>query len=48
MENATSRYESVGIAKPIPYINNARTHSPEQIKQIQASYCAPGQKAVKL
>ena len=37
MENATSRYESVDIDKLIPYINNARTHSPEQIKQIQAS-----------
>ncbi len=37
MENATSRYESIDIDKLIPYINNARTHSPEQIKQIQAS-----------
>ena len=37
MKNATNRYESVDIDKLIPYINNARTHSPEQIKQIQAS-----------
>jgi len=37
VKNATNRYESVDIDKLIPYINNARTHSPEQIKQIQAS-----------
>ena len=32
-----NKYQQVEIAKLIPYINNARTHSPEQIKQIQAS-----------
>ena len=37
MEKDASRYELIKIEKLIPYINNARTHSPEQIKQIQAS-----------
>ena len=37
MEKAINRYEMIDIDKLIPYVNNARTHSPEQIKQIQAS-----------
>jgi hypothetical protein len=37
MEKDVNRYEHVEIDKLIPYINNARTHSTEQIIQIQAS-----------
>ena len=33
----TSEMELVPIEKLIPYINNARTHSPEQIKKLRAS-----------
>lgn len=33
----TSEMEHVPIGKLIPYINNARTHSPEQIKKLRAS-----------
>lgn len=33
----TSEMELVPIGKLIPYINNARTHSPEQIKKLRAS-----------
>ena len=35
--NMTSEMELVPIGKLIPYINNARTHSPEQIKKLRAS-----------
>ena len=37
MNKGVNRYEYVQIDKLIPYINNARTHSQEQIKQLQAS-----------
>ena len=37
MEKTPTRMERVGIELLIPYINNARTHSDEQIKQLQAS-----------
>ena len=37
MKKDVNRYETVEIDKLIPYKNNARTHSEEQIKQIQAS-----------
>lgn len=33
----TSKFELVDINKLIPYINNARTHSPEQINKLRAS-----------
>lgn len=33
----TTKMELVPIEKLIPYVNNARTHSPEQIKKLQAS-----------
>ena len=33
----TSEMEHVPIGKLIPYINNARTHSPEQIRKLRAS-----------
>jgi DNA modification methylase len=34
---ATERFEKVGIDKLIPYVNNARTHSKEQILQLRSS-----------
>ena len=37
MSRRTDRLEIVSIDKLIPYANNARTHSDEQIRQIQAS-----------
>ncbi|OQA29789.1 MAG: ParB-like nuclease domain protein [Betaproteobacteria bacterium ADurb.Bin341] len=37
MNKHTERLELVSIDKLIPYANNARTHSDEQIKKIQAS-----------
>ena len=33
----TSEMQLVEIAKLIPYVNNARTHSPEQIKKLRSS-----------
>ena len=33
----TSKLELVDIGKLIPYINNARTHSPEQITKLRSS-----------
>ena len=33
----TSQMEMVPIEKLVPYINNARTHSPEQITKLRAS-----------
>ena len=33
----TEKLELVAIEKLVPYVNNARTHSPTQIKQLQAS-----------
>lgn len=35
--NTTTKMQLVTIDKLIPYINNARTHSPEQIKKLRAS-----------
>lgn len=35
--NMTSEMERVPVDRLIPYINNARTHSPEQIKKLRAS-----------
>ncbi|MDK0488487.1 site-specific DNA-methyltransferase [Enterococcus faecalis] len=35
--NTTERFEKVDIDKLVPYARNARTHSKEQVKQIQAS-----------
>lgn len=35
--NTTTEMKLVSIDKLIPYINNARTHSPEQIKKLRAS-----------
>ena len=35
--NMTSEMEHVPVDRLIPYINNARTHSPEQIKKLRAS-----------
>lgn len=35
--NVTKDFKQVEISKLVPYINNARTHSPEQIKKLQAS-----------
>lgn len=35
--NTTTEMQLVSIDKLIPYINNARTHSPEQIKKLRAS-----------
>ena len=35
--NMTSEMERVPVAILIPYINNARTHSPEQIRKLRAS-----------
>ena len=33
----TSEMTQIPIRKLVPYINNARTHSPEQIKKLRAS-----------
>ena len=35
--NMTSEMERVPVDRLIPYINNARTHSPEQIRKLRAS-----------
>ena len=35
--NTTTQMQLVNINKLIPYINNARTHSPEQIKKLRSS-----------
>ncbi|HFU2456459.1 TPA: site-specific DNA-methyltransferase [Enterococcus faecium] len=35
--NTTERFEKVDIDKLVPYARNARTHSKDQVKQIQAS-----------
>ena len=37
MSKHTEKLELIDISKLIPYANNARTHSDEQIKKIQAS-----------
>jgi DNA modification methylase len=37
MENKTSEMRLVGIDRLVPYINNARTHSPEQILKLRSS-----------
>jgi ParB-like chromosome segregation protein Spo0J len=34
---STSRFEKVDINKLIPYVNNARTHSKEQVLQLRSS-----------
>ena len=33
----TTHFELVDIDKLVPYVNNARTHSPEQINKLRAS-----------
>ena len=33
----TTEMQLVPIAKLVPYVNNARTHSPEQIKKLRSS-----------
>ena len=35
--NTTKKMELVGIDQLIPYANNARTHSPEQITKLRSS-----------
>lgn len=35
--NTTSEMQLVPIDKLIPYINNARTHSPEQLNKLRSS-----------
>lgn len=35
--NTTSEMQLVQIDKLIPYINNARTHSPEQLNKLRSS-----------
>lgn len=37
VKTTVSEFQLVEVNKLVPYINNARTHSPEQIKKIQAS-----------
>ena len=34
---STTDFQLVSIDKLVPYINNARTHSPEQINKLRAS-----------
>lgn len=33
----TTEMQLVSIAKLVPYVNNARTHSPEQITKLRSS-----------
>jgi len=35
--NTTEKMEQIPIEKLVPYINNSRTHSPEQLKKLQSS-----------
>ena len=35
--NTTTEMQLVPIAKLVPYVNNARTHSPEQITKLRSS-----------
>ena len=35
--NTTSEMQLVPIDKLIPYVNNARTHSPEQLNKLRSS-----------
>jgi len=37
MGKTTTEFELVAVDKLVPYINNARTHSPEQISKLRAS-----------
>ena len=37
MARTTTQMELVPISKLVPYINNARTHSPEQVLKLRAS-----------
>ena len=37
MARTTTQMELVPISKLVPYINNARTHSPEQVMKLRAS-----------
>ena len=37
MKTTTTEFQLVDVDKLIPYINNARTHSPEQINKLRAS-----------
>ena len=37
MGRTTTQMELVSITKLVPYVNNARTHSPEQIMKLRSS-----------
>ena len=37
MEKTTKEMKLIPIDELIPYVNNARTHSPEQINKLRAS-----------
>ena len=37
MEHTTKFVEEIDVNKLIPYANNARTHSEDQIRKLQAS-----------
>ena len=37
MPKTTTEMQLVPIAKLVPYVNNARTHSPEQITKLRSS-----------
>ena len=37
MGKTTTEMQLVPIAKLVPYVNNARTHSPEQITKLRSS-----------
>ena len=37
MAKTTTDFQLVSISKLVPYVNNARTHSPEQINKLRAS-----------
>ena len=35
--NTTTKMQMVPLEKLVPYVNNARTHSPEQIQKLRGS-----------
>lgn len=37
MMKTTTEMQLVPVAKLVPYVNNARTHSPEQINKLRSS-----------
>lgn len=39
MGRTTTQMELVSISKLMPYVNNARTHSPEQIMKLRSGLC---------